>query len=303
MSQTAERKNYERLPEVNAFLWEVHLIARLEIYYFLNGTNKRGSCVLASGLKSRIRAKQLTLGVMLTFDFWPGYLEILKAEGMHFAILDMEHGSASSRTAEELCRTARLLEFPLIIRPEASLYHLLRKYLDMGPAGLMIPWTERQEQIDTLREAAFLPPKGRRGPGGPAILANRSLDRAGWSEIEAGLFLMTQIESPAGLRNLSSLVSQNWIDATMVGPYDFSLNLSCWGQLDHPDVVTAIEQVRAESLKVGKPCGMVVGSVKEAKVWMDRGFHFLICSEVSAMVRHRARILVSKITELFPGSC
>jgi 2-keto-3-deoxy-L-rhamnonate aldolase RhmA len=238
---------------------------------------------------------------MLTFDFWPGYLEIFKAEGMHYAILDMEHGSASLRTAEELCRTARLLGFTLIIRPEASLYHLLRKYLDMGPAGLLIPWTERQEQIDALLEAAFLPPKGRRGPGGPAIFANRSIDRAGWDEIEADLFLMTQIETPAGIANLASLVSQDWINATMLGPYDLSLNLGRWAQMDHPDVVAAIQETRSRSLQVGKPCGMVVNSLQQAKSWIDRGFNFFVCSEVTYMVRQQTRTLVSGIQELFQG--
>lgn len=255
--------------------------------------------MFASSLKARLQQKQLTLGPIMTFDFWPGFLEIFKAEGMHFAILDMEHGSASLRTAEELCRTARLLDFPLIIRPEASLYHVLRKYLDMGPAGFMIPWTERQEQIDTLREAAFLPPKGRRGPGGPAIFANRSLDRTGWDEVEANLFFVLQIETPAGIANLSSLASHDWIDATMLGPYDLSVNLSRWGQMDHPEVVAAIQEAHSLSLQIGKPCGMVIGSIDQAKFWIERGFHFLICSEVSFMVRQHTRTLVNGIQEAF----
>lgn len=255
--------------------------------------------MLASSLKTRLRQKQLTMGPIMTFDFWPGYLEIFKAEGMHYAILDMEHGSATLQIAEELCRTARLLDFPLIIRPEASLYHLIRKYLDMGPSGLMIPWMEQQTQIDALREAAFLPPKGRRGPGGPAILANRSLDRAGWNEIEADLFIMTQIESPAGIANMASLVSQDWIDATMLGPYDLSVNMGRVAQLDHPDVVAAIQETRSRSLQVGKPCGMVVGTLEQATFWIDRGFNFLVCSEPTIMVRNQTRALAGGIQEFF----
>lgn len=258
--------------------------------------------VLASALKSRLQRNQLTLGPMLTFDFWPGYLEIFKAEGMNYALLDMEHGSASLRTAEELCRTARLLDLPLIIRPEASQYHLLRKYLDMGPAGLMIPWTETQEQIETLRTAAYLPPKGRRGPGGPAIFANRSIDRVGWDEIENALFLVVQIESPVGIANLSSLVSRDWIDATMLGPYDLSLNLGRWAQMDHPEVVNAICETRSTSLQVGKPCGMVINSLDQARTWINRGFNFFICSEVTYLARLQTRALVAGVQEAYQKS-
>ena len=255
--------------------------------------------MLASSLKARLRERKLTIGPIMTFDFWPGYLEIFKAEGMHFAVLDMEHGSASLRTAEEFCRTARLLDFPLLIRPEASVYHLLRRYLDMGPAGFMIPWIESQEQVEALRDASFLPPKGRRGPGGPSIQANRSLDRAGWDEIEENLFLMLQIETPAGVKNLPALLAHDWVDATMLGPYDLSLNLSHWGQMDHPEVVATIQEVHSQSTQLGKPCGMVVGTVDHAKFWIDRGFTFLITGEVSQYVRQQSRNMVQGVQEIF----
>ena len=190
------------------------------------------------------------------------------------------------------------LELPLLIRPEFALYHLIRKYLDMGPAGLMLPWIERQEQMEALREAVFLPPKGKRGPGGPSTFVNRTLDRAGWDEVESALFLMPQFESPAGIKHLGSLVSHEWIDATMLGPYDLSVNLGRCGQIDHPEVVAAIERVRTESMKIDKPCGMVIHNVEQAKFWMGRGFTFFLCSEVSAMVRQQSRILVQGIRSL-----
>jgi 2-keto-3-deoxy-L-rhamnonate aldolase RhmA len=67
--------------------------------------------MLASSLKTKVRRGQLTLGPLLTNDFWSGYLEIFKSEGMDFVILDMEHGPASLRDAEELCRTAGCWNF------------------------------------------------------------------------------------------------------------------------------------------------------------------------------------------------
>ena len=62
---------------------------------------------------------------------------------MHYAVLDLEHGAARLKEVEELCRSGRMLDFPFLIRPEGSIFHLLRKYLDMGPAGFLLPWTER----------------------------------------------------------------------------------------------------------------------------------------------------------------
>ncbi len=251
--------------------------------------------MLASKLKERVRQREFTIGPLLSYDFWPGYLEIFRDTGMHYAVLDLEHGSCSLRQAEELCRTARLLDFPLLIRPEACVFHVIKKYLDMGAAGLMIPWTETGEHIGILRDAVFTPPKGRRGPGGPAIEHNRSLDRAGWDEIEANFFVMVQIESGAGLANVEALSREPWIDATMLGPYDLSLNLGLWGQLGHPDLVQAIDQVRDGATAVGKPCGMVMGKPEQARFWRDRGYPLLLIPDPSFLVKQHLRWFLAEM--------
>jgi len=249
--------------------------------------------LLAKELKERVRRRQPTMGVLLSFDFWPGHLEMFKAEGLHLAVLDMEHSSCDLRTAEELCRTARLLDFPLLIRPEASVHHLVKKYVDMGAAGLMMPWTETEQHVKTLRDAVFTPPRGRRGPGGPSIFANRSLDRAGWDEIESSLFLMIQIESREGLAAVKKLAQYDWIDATMLGPYDLSLNLSRWGRMDPPDVVAAIRQVRQESEAVSRPCGMVVGTPELAAQYIGEGFPLILIPDASHLARIQLRTFLA----------
>lgn len=255
--------------------------------------------MLASVLKERVRSGQLTYGPMLTHDFWPGYLEVFKAEGMHYAVLDLEHGAATIREVEELCRTARLLEFPLIVRPEGSIFHLIRKYIDMGASGFLLPWTERQEQLDTARNAIFTPPRGLRGPGGPSIMWNRSFHRDGWDEVESSLFIMPQIESPSGVAAVESLASADWVDATMLGPYDLSLNMDrCWKPED-PDLVAAIQSVHRGSQAAGKTCGMVANSVEQAKFWIERGFRFFIYSEVRNLVQMQTRYLVQSIEEVW----
>ena len=251
--------------------------------------------MLATHLKQRVAARELTVGVLLSFDFWAGYLEMFKEDGIDYAVLDLEHSSCDLRTAEELCRTARLLDFPVLIRPEASVHHLIKKYMDMGAAGLMLPWTETRQHLETMRDAVFTPPRGRRGPGGPAIFANRSLDRAGWDEVESSFFLMYQVESQAGLNSVREFAQADWVDATMLGPYDLSLNLSRWGQLDHPEVQDAIRRVREGSEASGKPCGMVVGTPEQARFWIDDGFRLLLIPDPSFLARQRVRSFLSEI--------
>lgn len=252
--------------------------------------------MFATQLKNRVRSRELTVGVLISFDFWPGHLEIFKEEGIHYAVLDLEHSSCDLRTAEELCRTARLLDFPLLIRPEGAVHHLVKKYMDMGAAGLMMPWTETEQHMDVMRDAVFTPPRGRRGPGGSSIFANRSLDRAGWDEVEESFFLMYQVESRAGMAGVKSFAGRDFVDATMLGPYDLSLNLSRWGQMDHPEVVDAIRQVRLDSESAGKPCGMVVGTPVQGRFWMNEGFRLLLIPDPSYLARFHMRWFLKELS-------
>ena len=50
---------------------------------------------------------------------------------------------------------------------------------------------------------------------------------------------------------------------------------------------------------MGKPCGNVVGTVEQAKFWIDRGFTFLITGEFSQYVRQQSRLLVQGVQEAF----
>ena len=250
-----------------------------------------------ASLKQKLARGELVVGTLMTFDFWAGYLEIYKQVGMDFVFLDMEHGAADLAKAEELCRTARLLDLPLILRPEDSVYHLLRRYADMGPSGFMIPWTESEEQLETVKSAIYVPPRGRRGPGGPSVMRTRSLDLKGWQEVEDDFFVCFQVETPRGIEALPGLAARDWIDAVMLGPYDLSLNLGHCGEWDHPVVVDAILRVLEGARAAGKPCGMVVGSLEQGRFWIERGFHFLSFGEATGMVRAQASAFLSAIRE------
>lgn len=255
--------------------------------------------MLGASLKQRLKNRELTVGPIMTHDFWPGYLETFKQRGMHFAVLDLEHGAVAWPQVAEVCRVARLIEFPLIIRPETGIYHVIRKCIDMGPSGLLMPWTETEEQMNALRDGSFTPPKGRRGPGGPAVAHNRTLDKAGWDEVEENLVMIPQIESPLGIERLPGLVNHDWVDATMLGPYDLALNLGlCW-QPTHPELVNAIETVHKRSAEVGKPCGTVVYGRDLTKFWIDRGFHFFIYGDPVAMVSTECGRVMDEVRELY----
>ena len=237
--------------------------------------------MLASRLRDTLERGRKALGLLMTFDFWPGYLEICRREGIDFLVLDMEHGQVDASRGEELCRTARLLDLPLLVRPPACDMTPIKRALDMGAGGLMLPWVETQEQLDTLYAAAFCPPRGRHGMGGPAVMAVKGTGSADWRELEDSQFIMCQIETPLGLQFAPTVAAQEWVHALMVGPYDLAHNL---GLIDEyaqaPAHLEAISSVCAAAHAGGRWAGMVTGTGEDARRWFDLGFDMVILGAV-----------------------
>ena len=239
--------------------------------------------MLAGPLKQKLRAGQRCLGVMMTFDFWPGYLEIMKRNDVDFVVVDTEHGAVDLSRAEELCRTARLLDLPLLMRPQSCGMDPIKRCLDLGAGGLMVPWVETREQLDTLHDAAFCPPRGRHGMGGPGIMAATGTGTADWAAIEQNTFIMCQVETPRGIEFAKTIASQPWVDAVLVGPYDLACNMGLLdGYMTAPEHIAAIQAIGDAARGQGKPAGMVTGDGAQALAWFERGFQLVILGAVIA---------------------
>jgi len=237
--------------------------------------------MLAGSLKEKLRQGRETVGLLMSFDFWPGYLEICKKQGVDFVVLDMEHGQVDLPRAEEICRTGRLLDLPLLIRPQSCTADHIKRSLDLGGGGLMVPWMETQGQLDILHDAAFCPPRGRHGMGGPGVMAVDGTGSEDWALLEDNLFIMCQIETPLGLEFAPTIAAQDWVDCLMLGPYDLAHNMGLVDQfLTSEEHINAIQQVRDAARSGDKWSGMVTGTGADARSWFDRGFNMVIIGAV-----------------------
>lgn len=237
--------------------------------------------MLASTLKKKVARGRETAGVMMGLSFWPGYLEICKREGLDLVVLDLEHGALDPHRVEELCRTARLLELPLLIRPQSCDADQVKRCVDIGAAGVMIPWVETAAQLEVLFNALYSPPKGRHGMGGPGIMAVDGVRAKDWARIEDNLFVICQIETPLGVQFAPQVAACGWVDCLMLGPYDLACNLGLTDQyLKSPKHLRAIDQVRDAAQGRRSCAGMVVGTGEEARAWFDRGFDMILIGDL-----------------------
>src|SRR4051812_20609846 len=123
----------------------------------------------ARKLKAKIAADELVLGMLITDHLWPGLIELCHNAGMDYAIVDQEHGPYSDQCVADACQIGRLMGFPVLARPRTTEELELRRLLDMGPSGLLLPCVESREHLDRVAQVLLMPPRGTRRPGGPGV--------------------------------------------------------------------------------------------------------------------------------------
>jgi 2-keto-3-deoxy-L-rhamnonate aldolase RhmA len=231
---------------------------------------------LARRLKKKINSDQLTVGVLATVHCWPGLVEMLVKAGFDYLIIDFEHGVFDAEMAVQTCTLGRLAGLPVLIRPAAADPALMSTALDAGPVGLLLPYVETLEDMQRIQDAIYLPPRGRRRPGGAGNHWVSGYHYENWrTEVEDDLIILPQIETRRGLQNAEAIARHEITTAIATGPYDLSVDMGlCW-QPNHPRLLEAIESVREAGKKAGKNIWMN-GQPDDLK---KRGFTFLCAAE------------------------
>ena len=120
----------------------------------------------AAELKAKLATDEPVIGIMATDQAWPLLVEICQNSGLDYLIIDREHGHFSDELVSQICQVGRLANFPVMVRTVSCEASVIRRTVDLGPCGLLLPCVETTEQIEQVQEAALMPPRGRRRPGG-----------------------------------------------------------------------------------------------------------------------------------------
>ena len=122
----------------------------------------------AKRLRAKVQALQITTGVLATDLLWPQLVEFLQRAEIDYLIADQEHGVHSDTQVARVCALGRQGGFPVLIRPIDTETSTIRRAIDRGPCGLLLPTVESATQLDRVRDGIWMPPRGKRVPGGQA---------------------------------------------------------------------------------------------------------------------------------------
>lgn len=95
-----------------------------------------------------------------------------------------------------------------------------------------------------------------------------------YTTVEEDLCLIVQVETVAGMDALEDIANIDGVDAVFFGPSDLSASMGYPGQVNHPEVVAAIESGIERLQAVNVPAGVMALDVDMAKHFMAKGALF-----------------------------
>jgi 2-dehydro-3-deoxyglucarate aldolase/4-hydroxy-2-oxoheptanedioate aldolase len=216
----------------------------------------------------RLRRRELLLGTIVTLSS-PEVAEVLSSGGLDWLFVDTEHAALDFLAAQSLLQAARA---PCVVRVADGGEATLKKALDIGAAGVVVPMVNSAEQARAIVSFCKYPPRGVRGVGlvraqGYGFDFQRYVRAADEQTV-----VCVQCEHIAAVEAIDRIVAVHGVDAVFVGPYDLSGSMGRLGEVEHPDVLAAIGRVAEACERAGRALGIYVGSAAKAKAFIAQGY-------------------------------
>jgi 4-hydroxy-2-oxoheptanedioate aldolase len=204
-----------------------------------------------------------------------GLVELLGAFGFDGVFLDGEHGPAGWEDVEHMARAAEVAGYTAILRVQSNDAATITRALDRGVGGVQVPHVNTRSQAEAAVRAAKFAPIGHRGfAGGRAALG---VQGSFTDHANAETLLVLMLEEVAALRNLDEILKVDHVDAFFIAPGDLSQSMGLPGQLDHPDVQSAIDDAVRRTRAAGRAPGVLTTPDTVAR-YLDLGALFLYVS-------------------------
>lgn len=250
-------------------------------------------------VKEKLKRGEPTFGTWLSLGSLYA-ARVLARMGWDWLTLDLEHAPVDLEQAAAIFgAVADAGGVPLVRVPEGS-HHWIKRVLDAGAMGIVVPMVDTVEQARAAIAAAKYPPQGNRSAGGGLAGMNFA---ASSQEYFAGaneqILVVLQTESPRGVENAEDIYRLPGCDAIFIGPVDLRFQMRAPdGTFPTPDEHEAlVQRVIATGRKVGTPTGIHTMDPQTARRRAEQGMQFLAVGSDLRLMTQQAE---AALDVLFP---
>ncbi|PTN10870.1 HpcH/HpaI aldolase family protein [Nitrosomonas aestuarii] len=227
-------------------------------------------------LKSKLTQSAVTIGSWITLGH-TAIAEIMATAGFDWLVLDMEHSVLELNEVQSIIQVLDARQCPAIVRLTSNHPDQIKRVMDAGATGIMVPMIKSAADAKAAIDAVYYPPRGARGVGLARAQGFGASFPAYQQWLEHNAVIVAMIEHIDAVNAIDSILSVPGIDAYIIGPYDLSGSMGRPGEIDHPDVQTAITRILEAGQRAQKPGGIhVIEPNPEAlQQRIESGFNFL----------------------------
>jgi 2-keto-3-deoxy-L-rhamnonate aldolase RhmA len=247
-------------------------------------------------LRKRLKEGDLLLGTILSLNS-PDAAEILSGIGFDWIFIDAEHSTLDPHDLKALFQAVGD-STPCVVRLPALDEIAVKKTLDAGAAGLLIPQVHNAKQVEQLVDWGRYYPEGSRGLGfgraqGYGLKVGEYLESA-----NEKVLLSVQTESTEAVKNIVDIVQVPGLDAVLVGPYDLSASMGLPGQVEHPDVQDAIQHVAGVCFDARMPIGIFGMTAEAVQPYIEQGFTYVVVGVDTVMLGNAVGQLLQQLRDV-----
>ncbi|KAJ7042802.1 Phosphoenolpyruvate/pyruvate domain-containing protein [Mycena alexandri] len=246
-------------------------------------------------LRQKFTAQARAAGAWLTLPSTAVARTVALTKGVSWVLIDAEHGLITDQHYYDLTNTVSASGASPLIRIPADEPWMIKRALDSGAHGIMIPMANSPEIVRKVVQATKYPPVGFRGYGPMFTHASGALNAPYKAEANDAIIISVQIEHPDAVAAIDEIVKEG-IDATFIGPYDLAVSMGV--EVGGPEHEAAIAKILEATKKAGKVAGIFCLTGEQAEKRFNQGFDMVsVTTDIDTLSDGMASAL-GKVTSL-----
>jgi 2-dehydro-3-deoxyglucarate aldolase/4-hydroxy-2-oxoheptanedioate aldolase len=222
-----------------------------------------------------MRRGQICLGTIITFND-PAVTEAL-SPALDFVWIDTEHNAFTLEVVQAHLMATKGSDCTPIVRVPWNDPAHIKTILDIGAAGVIVPFVKTANDVRKAVAACRYPPEGMRGfgPRRPGNYGRMNATEFCRTANEA-MITIVQIEQIEAVNNVDEILAVPGLTGIVTGPFDLAGSMGYAGNPAHPEVQTAQTTVIEKAHRAGIFGGVSVGDQPDLLAeWVGKGARWL----------------------------
>lgn len=211
--------------------------------------------------------------------------EMASTMGYDWVLVDQEHGPGDNMTLLHQMQAISIGQAASFVRITWNEMPRFKRALDLGAAGIMIPYVETREEAELAVASMRYTPTGLRGVAtSPRATGYGSGFEEYYATANNNVTTVVQIETGKAVSNLKDIAAVDGVDVLFVGPLDLSISLNMPDKFDDPEYRAILSQVGQAAKSAGKAAGILLPDPGLTDLVHDLGYTFVAAGADGGMV-------------------